>query len=99
MKKTFLVLAIISLSNFLFAQSDKYVAAMKKNISQIDSSIQKGNAAELGNNFERIGDAEKNQWLPYYYASYCNVVKGFIDPDKTKSDAVADKAEQLINKA
>jgi hypothetical protein len=99
MKKTFFLIAIISFSNFLFAQSDKYAAAMKKNISMLDSVYQRGNAGELANNFERIGDAEKTQWLPYYYASYCNVMKAFTEQDKTKTDAIADKAEQLITKA
>ena len=99
MKRTFILVAIISFSNFLFAQSDKYAAAMKTNISMLDSVYQKGNAGELANNFERIGDAEKTQWLPYYYASYCNVMKAFTEQDKTKTDAIADKAEQLITKA
>ena len=99
MKKTFLLVAIICFSHFLLAQSDKYAEAMKKNISQIDSVMQKGNAAELANNFERIGDAEKTQWLPYYYASYCNVMNAFMEQDKSKTDAIADKAEQLITKA
>jgi hypothetical protein len=75
------------------------VAAMKKNISMLDSAFQKGNAAEIANNFERIGDAEKTQWLPYYYASYCNVISAFTEQDKSKTDAIADKAEQLITKA
>jgi len=99
MKRTFFLIAIISFSNFLSAQSDKYAAAMKKNISMLDSVYQKGNAGELANNFERIGDSEKTQWLPYYYASYCHVMKAFTEQDKTKTDAIADKAEQLITKA
>src|SRR5215218_1671357 len=99
MIKTLFLIAIISFSNFLFAQSDKYADAMKKNISLLDSVYQKGNAAELANNFERIGDAEKTQWLPYYYAAYCNVMRAFTEQDKTKTDGIADKAEQLITKA
>ena len=99
MKRTFFLIAIISFTNFLFAQSDKYAEAMKKNISLLDSVYQKGNAGELANNFERIGDAEKTQWLPYYYAAYCNVMKAFTEQDKSKTDAIADKAEQLITKA
>ncbi len=98
MKKTFLLIAIISLSNLLFAQSDKYMGAMKKNIAMIDSARQKQNAPELANNFERIGDAEKTQWLPYYYAAYCTILSGYT-ADKTKVDALADKAEELITKA
>ncbi len=69
MKKTILSALIICFCVATFAQSDKYAPAMKKNIAMLDSAMQKGNAKELANNFERIGDAEKNQWLPYYYAA------------------------------
>ena len=99
MKKAILLISVICFSTLLFAQSDKYVPAMKANIAMLDSAFQKGNFAELANNFERIGDAEKTQWLPYYYASYCTVMNAFIEKDKSKTDAIADKAEQLITKA
>ena len=99
MKRVFLIAAIISLSSSLFAQSEKYVSAMKKNINMMDSAVMSRNTAELANNFERIGDAEKTQWLPYYYASYATVMSAFLETDKTKADAIADKAEVLIKKA
>ncbi len=97
--KTTILSILILLSAATFAQSEKYVAAMKKNISMLDSAIQKGNAKDLANNFERIGDAEKFQWLPYYYAAYCNVLSTYTEKDKTKIDAIADKASELITKA
>lgn len=99
MKKTILFLVIIFLSVATFAQNDKYVAAMKKNISMLDSAMLMGNMATLANNFERIGDAEKFQWLPYYYSAYCTVMSAFTEKDKTKTDAIADKANDLITKA
>jgi len=99
MKKMLLLMTIMCNAIILFAQSDKYTAAMKKNIALLDSAFQKENFAELANNFERIGDAEKTQWLPYYYASYTTVMGALVNQDKTKSDAIADKAEQLISKA
>lgn len=99
MKTTMLSLLIIFLSITAIAQNDKYVSAMKKNISALDSAMQKGNLQELSNNFERIGDAEKTQWLPYYYAAYATVMAAFMEKDKSKTDAIADKAEELINKA
>jgi len=86
-------------THMLFAQSEKYTAAMKKNIMLLDSAISKGNLPEIANNFERIGDAEKTQWLPYYYASYATVMSAFTTGDKTKVDALADKADVLLNKA
>jgi hypothetical protein len=99
MKKLFLFALITCFASLAFAQSDKYIAAMKANISQIDSMMGKGNGAELANNFERIGDAEKTQWLPYYYAAYCTVVQAYSEKDNSKKDAIADEAEQLIDKA
>ena len=99
MKKTILSAAIIFSTIISLAQSDRYVPAMKKNIAMLDSALQKGNAKELANTFERIGDAEKTQWLPYYYAAYANIVSTYTEKDKTKVDPVADKAEELIMKA
>ncbi len=99
MKKIFLLAAIICFANFSFAQSDKYVAAMKANISMLDSMMAKNNPAEVSNNFERIADAEKTQWLPYYYAAYCKAMQGRIEQDNSKKDAIADKAHELIGKA
>jgi hypothetical protein len=99
MKKTIVSLFIICFCVTAFAQSERYAPAMKKNIAMLDSAIQKGNAKELANNFERIGDAEKTQWLPYYYAAYCNILSTYTEKDKSKIDAVADKAEELITKS
>lgn len=99
MKKILLLLITTVSSTVLFAQSEKYTKAMESNIAMLDSGFAKGNMAELANNFERIGDAEKTQWLPYYYASYCSVMSAFMETDKSKTDGIADKGEQLIKKA
>ena len=99
MKKTILSAAVIFFSLATNAQSERYVPAMKKNIAMLDSAIQKGNARELANTFERIGDAEKNQWLPYYYAAYSLILTTYTEKDKSKVDPIADKAEELILKA
>lgn len=99
MKKTFLFIALSGFINFLFGQNEKYTAAMKQNIDMLDSAFAKKNFAEVANNFERIGDAEKTQWLPYYYASYATVMNAFTGDDQSKNDAIADRAEQLISKA
>ena len=81
------------------AQSEKYQAAMKQNIDELETAMQKGTMPDLANNFERIAEAEKTQWLPYYYAAYCTVMNAFMEQDKDKTDGIADKAEQLIKKA
>jgi len=99
MKKLVLFTAIICLAVVAFAQSDKYVSAMKTNIALMDSMMTKNNGAELANNFERIGDAEKTQWLPYYYAALATINSAYTEKDNSKKDAIADKAQQFIDKA
>ncbi len=99
MKHLFVIAIALVASVMLHAQSDKYAGAMKKNISELDSVHDPMKLAELANTFERIAEAEKSQWLPYYYASYCQVMTSFMQEDKSKSDGIADKAEQLIKKA
>jgi len=99
MKKLVLFVAVICFSSVTLAQSDKYVSAMKTNIALMDSMMVKANGAELANNFERIADAEKTQWLPYYYAALATVSGAYTEKDNSKKDALADKAQQLIDKA
>ena len=100
MKKIILLVSVTILSITGFAQNEKYIGAMKKNITMIDSAYSKPDAfLSLANTFERIGAAEKNQWLPFYYAAYCRVNFGFMQKDPAGNDAIADKASELINKA
>jgi hypothetical protein len=100
MKKSFLLPAIFLLSLASFAQSEKYTVAMKANLAAIDSSFRNpASLVALANNFERIATAERSQWLPYYYAAFCQVNAGYVDADKTRSDAYADKPNALISKA
>jgi hypothetical protein len=100
MKKLIILSAIIITSVSSFAQSEKFVAAMKKNITQIDSAFAKPDLfLSLANTFERIGTTEKSQWLPYYYAAYCRVNYGYMQKDQSNNDPIAIYASNLINKA
>lgn len=100
MKKIFLLTTVSFLAIATFAQSEKYVASMKANIAAIDTSFKNPqNLLDLANKFERIAVAEKNQWLAYYYAAFCQVNYTYMEKDKTKVDAIADKATELIDKA
>lgn len=99
MKKLIFLGVVILFVSTTFAQSEKYVNAMRQNIALADSIMQKGNAVELSNNFVRIGDAEKDKWLPYYYAAYCTISQAFSEQDNSKKDAIADKASEYLSRA
>ena len=98
MKNLFLSTLLLLVGITSFAQSEKYTAAMKKNLVSMDSGFSNpANILIAANNFERIASAEKNQWLPYYYAAFCTINYAFMQPDKQKTDGIADKATALIN--
>ncbi len=100
MKKIIIASFLLLSAAGSFAQSEKYIAAMKKNITAIDTSFKNPvDLLTLANNFERIAIAEKNQWLAYYYAAFCQVNYGFMQQDKDKVDAIADKSTDMISKA
>lgn len=81
-----------------FAQSDRYKSAMEKNLAQFDSAKSTQELQTVSNNFERIGDAEKTQWLPYYYAGLALTRVGWLDT-KIDKDANAEKIKSLCDKA
>jgi hypothetical protein len=108
MKKTIFILSAILVASFSFAQMpDKFVKAMEAKIALIDSTHTVEGYTDLANAFERIADAEKNQWLAYYYAAYCNASAGTIAgaggdmmaAKADKTDPYADKADKQIKKA
>ncbi|WP_462219377.1 hypothetical protein [Ferruginibacter sp.] len=100
MKKLLIASVLVSITMLSFGQSEKYVAAMKNDIAAIDTSFRNpASLLALANNFERIANAEKNQWLAYYYAAFCQVNYGFMEQNKDKVDGIADKATDFINKA
>ena len=97
MKK--IITAIILLATFSgYAQNEKYVAAMRKNLVLFDSVKTTAQYRSLSAAFQRIGDAEKTQWLPYYYAALALTNLGWTDT-KLDKDANAEKIKALCDKA
>jgi hypothetical protein len=57
------------------------------------------NPTAASNLFERIATAEKENWLPSYYAAQVLITQSFGEKDKSKLDAQLKKAQNLINDA
>ena len=108
MKKIFILTLGSIISFAAVAQSEKYMKAMEAKVPAVDTTRNVEGLKELANTFERIAEAEKTQWLPYYYAALAQVNSGtfLMNGGNVMAggmtavlDPVADKAEALLNKA
>lgn len=84
------------------APSEKFVKAMEALVPAVDTSHSIDGLSDLANSFERIANAEKTQWLPFYYAALCNINMAnmyYTTQQIDKIDPLMDKAEPLLTKA
>jgi hypothetical protein len=98
MKKLLFAALSFLILNTAFSQSEMYQKKMKETLMMLDSAKSNQDMQQVIAQFERIGDAEKTQWLPYYYAALTQVNMGW----RTKAedlDKNAEKANALVRKA
>ena len=90
---------LITLSSLVaLAQSERYMQAMKANLSKFDSVKTTEEYQALAATFERIGDAEKTEWLPYYYSAIALLSPAWADT-RVDKDANAQKVKSVVDKA
>ena len=53
-----------------------YEKVMSEKIALVENHKSADEFTALANDFKRIGDKEKTQWLPYYYAAFSTIQKG-----------------------
>jgi len=92
--KKILLIAITFMSIAGFSQ-DQYEKGMQKAF-ELWSAEKPWEAANI---FERIAQAEPDNWLPSYYVAQINVVNSFGEKDETKLNLQLDKARNYINDA
>lgn len=96
MKQLFIIISMF-FCGFAVAQS-KYESGMAKGLEQMKAAKSAEDMTAASAFFERVADAEKDKWLPYYYAAYANYLTGWMNPNADK-DKVAEKSKDLITKA
>jgi hypothetical protein len=104
MKKLVFLSVAMMLTVMTFAQSEKYTKKMTELLSRIDSFNTVDQLNTMSASFERVGDAEKTQWLPYYYAALTKIdavnmqIAGKMGDNTAVTDPAADAAEALVKK-
>jgi hypothetical protein len=99
MKKLLITLAAVAMYLSAFAQSPKFTDAMNKTLAEMDTAETAEELLSVANKFERIALAEKNQWLPFYYAALCRTFTVYMTQDVSKIDPMLDVAQKHANLA
>lgn len=98
MKKIILsMLLLISIST-VFAQSDKYVAAMTANLELLKNAKSQQDYNTVAAAFERVANVEKTRWQPYYYAALAKL-NGAMQDEKADKDMAGEQVDALLTKA
>lgn len=86
-------------SNFAFATRDKYIETMQKNIETVYTAQSIADIQNAVNAFERIGEAEKTKWEPFYYASFGYVMMANREKDAATKDSYLDLSLKSLERA
>jgi hypothetical protein len=93
MKKVILLLSLIVTATG--SAQDAYTKGMQKAFQLWGE----GKTVDASNTFERIANAEMDNWLPYYYVASINTIASFGEKDKEKLTQALEKSQQYIDLA
>ena len=96
--KKIILLALTLVSVLALNAQTKYETGMTKAIEKYQVAKSAEDMLAASAMFERIADAEKDKWLPYYYAALTNNFASWID-EKADKDKLAEKSLMLLEKA
>ncbi len=92
-------IVILLITYFVATPVDKYTDMMTKNISAVYQASSIPDLQTAVNTFERIGNAEKSKWEPFYYAAFGYTLMATREQDKSKIDGYLDLAKAALDKA
>jgi hypothetical protein len=87
-----LLIAIFLNPLFSYGESN-YEKAMKNALNGLNKAAAIDDFREAANQFDRIGDIEKDKWLPQYHAAYAKVMMASMEEDPQKKDPFLDAAQ------
>lgn len=99
MKKNILSLTFVLFALFAMAQKPEYVKTMEETLGQFSAIQNSDDLQALGNKFQVIANAEKEEWLPLYYHAQCYIFMSFMEQsDAAKKESYLDVAEGSLKK-
>ena len=89
---------MVSLVTNVFS-NETYRKAMGQSIEKMFQAKTIPEYVEVANQFERISNIEKKEWLPMYYASFSYIMISFQESENAKKDQYLDQAQKYLDQA
>jgi len=101
MKKAISIATLILFTFSMQAQTtnEKFVKAMEKALTGLDTLKTAEQWLAASNNFERIAQKETKEWLPHYYVAFCQTMAFNMSQDKNMYELFAKRADDFVTKA
>jgi tetratricopeptide (TPR) repeat protein len=93
--KTLTLTLVLLLASIIGLSNEAYQKAMTESIEKLFQATTIPAYVEIANQFERISNIEKSEWLPLYYASYAYIMISFQEPENAKKDQYLDQARSI----
>ena len=96
--KTINTILLMLLTIAVFANDEKYVEQMGKQIQNVYTAKTIEDLQTAVNTFNRIANAEKSKWEPYYYSAFGNIMMATRTNEAAKMDSYLDQALASVEK-
>lgn len=96
--KTINTILLMLLAIAVFANDEKYVEQMGKQIQNVYAAKTIDDLQTAVNTFDRIANAEKSKWEPYYYSAFGNIMMATRTKEAAKMDSYLDQALASVEK-
>lgn len=104
-KLVFTIMALLSVYFTSGAQGKTTTDALQNAVTKLDRTTKARDYESLEKEFLGIAEQDKRNWLPYYYAAFCNAKTGFllqddgdgIEPFSNRGEDQAKKAKALLD--
>jgi hypothetical protein len=98
-KKIFITAILLTTITAVYATTEQYIEAMKKNIDLVYKATSISELQTAINGFQRIVSVEKNKWEPHYYAAFGHIMIATRDTVADRRDQALDMALEYLTKA
>jgi len=99
MKKLILIIVAIAMMRFS-GNAQQGTKELEITVAKLDKAKTVKDYKTLADDFIHIAESQKKEWLPFYYAAFCNAKIGWLyEDDGEKIAPFTDKAEEEIKKS